>query len=92
MTGGDFDLALCLQRVREQDQDAARALVERLYPQVIRIARSTNVIWRLIAEVERELTREQRRAFEVMKPKPAEVTLDVLDLPPAKPGATTPPR
>jgi len=40
MTGDDFDLAQCLQRVREQKQDAARALVERLYPQVIRIVRS----------------------------------------------------
>lgn len=40
MTGDDSDLALFLQRVREQDQDAARALVERLYPQVIRIVRS----------------------------------------------------
>jgi RNA polymerase sigma factor (sigma-70 family) len=40
MTGDDSDLAPYLQRVREQDQDAARALVERLYPQVIRIVRS----------------------------------------------------
>ena len=31
---------LCLQRVRENDQDAARALVEQLYPLVIRIVRS----------------------------------------------------
>ncbi len=51
------------------------------------IARSTNVIWRLIAEVERELTPEQLRAFEAMKPKPTEVTLDVLDLPPDNSGA-----
>jgi hypothetical protein len=61
--------------------------------QVIRldtIARSTNVIWRLIAEVERELTPEQRRAFEAMKPRPADVTLDVLDLPPEKPGIEPP--
>jgi hypothetical protein len=42
------------------------------------IARSTNVIWRLVAEVERELTPEQRRAFETMKPKPGDLTLDVL--------------
>lgn len=40
MTGGDSDLAPCLQRVREGNQDAARVLVERLYPQVIRIVRS----------------------------------------------------
>lgn len=42
------------------------------------IARSTNVIWRLVGEIERELTPEQRRAFEAMKPKPADLTLDVL--------------
>jgi RNA polymerase sigma-70 factor (ECF subfamily) len=40
MTGDDSDLAPCLQRVREGNQDAARVLVERLYPQVIRIVRS----------------------------------------------------
>ncbi len=45
------------------------------------IARSTNVIWRLVAEVERELTPEQRTAFEAMKPKPAGVGLEVLRLP-----------
>lgn len=42
------------------------------------ITRSTNVIWRLVAEVDQELTPEQRRAFEAMKPKPADLTLDVL--------------
>jgi len=52
------------------------------------IARSTNVIWRLVDEVERELTAEQRRAFEAMKPKPAELTLDVLKLKTAKPETT----
>ena len=35
----DLNVAECLARVREQDQDAARALVERLYPTVIRIVR-----------------------------------------------------
>lgn len=40
MNGDDFDVAHCLRRVREGDADAARALVERLYPQVIRIVRS----------------------------------------------------
>ncbi len=42
------------------------------------IGRSTNVIWRLVAEVEQELTPEQRKAFSTMKPKPADLTLDVL--------------
>jgi RNA polymerase sigma-70 factor (ECF subfamily) len=36
----ESDLAPLLARVREQDDDAARALVERLYPLVIRIVRS----------------------------------------------------
>ena len=34
-----FDLAGCLERVRAQDQPAARDLVEHLYPLVIRIVR-----------------------------------------------------
>jgi hypothetical protein len=42
------------------------------------ITRTTNVIWRLVAEVERELTPAQRQAFESMKPKPADLTLDML--------------
>lgn len=46
------------------------------------ISRSTNVIWRLVADVEKELTPEQRRAFEAMKPKPADLTLDVLKVKP----------
>jgi hypothetical protein len=49
------------------------------------IARSTNVIARLIAEVDKELTPEQRQAFEAMKPKPADLTLDLLNVEP-KPG------
>jgi RNA polymerase sigma-70 factor (ECF subfamily) len=36
----DLDAADCLARVRRQDQDAARSLVERLYPMVIRIVRA----------------------------------------------------
>jgi RNA polymerase sigma-70 factor (ECF subfamily) len=36
----DLDVADCLARVRGQDQDAARALVEYLYPMVIRIVRA----------------------------------------------------
>jgi RNA polymerase sigma factor (sigma-70 family) len=35
-----FDLASCLDRVRERDQQAARELVEHLYPLVIRIVRA----------------------------------------------------
>jgi RNA polymerase sigma-70 factor (ECF subfamily) len=35
-----FDLAGCLERVRQRDQDAARDLVNHLYPLVIRIVRS----------------------------------------------------
>src|SRR5580698_10011015 len=35
-----FDLAGCLVRVRSRDQDAARQLVDHLYPLVIRIVRS----------------------------------------------------
>jgi RNA polymerase sigma-70 factor, ECF subfamily len=35
----DLDVAECLARVRKQDQDAARSLVEFLYPTVIRIVR-----------------------------------------------------
>lgn len=56
------------------------------------IVRSTNVIGRLVAEVERELTPAQRVAFETMKPKPADVTLEVLKLPPDKKDPASPPR
>ena len=35
-----FDLRECLARVRQRDQDSARALVEHLYPLVMRIVRS----------------------------------------------------
>lgn len=35
-----IDLAFCLQRVREKDEDAARDLVGHLYPLVIKIVRS----------------------------------------------------
>jgi len=51
------------------------------------IARSTNVIWRLVADVEQELTPEQRRAFEAMKPRPSDLTLDLLDVTPPKEDA-----
>lgn len=35
-----FDLPACLERVRDRDQSAARALVDHLYPLVIKIVRS----------------------------------------------------
>ena len=54
------------------------------------IARSTNVIWRLIAEVEKELTPEQLKAFEHMKPRPADLTLDLLRVEPKKTGTNSP--
>jgi RNA polymerase sigma-70 factor (ECF subfamily) len=40
MAEENFDLAACLDRVRQRDQIAARELVEHLYPLVIRIVRS----------------------------------------------------
>jgi RNA polymerase sigma factor (sigma-70 family) len=43
-----FDLAGCLDRVRLRDQDAARELVDHLYPMVIRIVR--NHLPRRVAE------------------------------------------
>ncbi len=49
------------------------------------IVLTTNVIWRLVADVDRELTPEQRKAFEVMKPRPADVSIDMLKVGP-KPG------
>ncbi len=35
-----LDMAACLERVRQQDEDAARALVQELYPLVMKIVRS----------------------------------------------------
>ena len=40
MATGEFDFTPCLERVRQQDQDAAQVLVEQLYPLVIRIVRT----------------------------------------------------
>ena len=40
MADETFDIAACLERVRQRDQVAARELVEHLYPLVIRIVRS----------------------------------------------------
>jgi len=50
------------------------------------IARSTNVIWQLVSEVEQELTPAQREAFEVMKPRPSDLTIDVLKVQPQHSG------
>lgn len=46
------------------------------------VARSTNVIWRLVQDVESELTPEQRAAFQPMKPRPDELDLDLLNTSP----------
>jgi len=40
MADETFDLAACLERVRQRDQIAARELVDHLYPLVIRIVRA----------------------------------------------------
>ena len=40
MVTDEFDWRACLEQVRRRDEDAARVLVERLYPLVIRIVRS----------------------------------------------------
>ena len=40
MVTDEFDWGQCLDQVRRRDEDAARVLVERLYPLVIRIVRS----------------------------------------------------
>ena len=40
MVTDEFDWRECLERVRQRDEDAARVLVARLYPLVIRIVRS----------------------------------------------------
>jgi RNA polymerase sigma factor (sigma-70 family) len=40
MADDPFDVAACLERVRQRDQIAARELVDHLYPLVIRIVRS----------------------------------------------------
>ena len=46
------------------------------------IERSTHVIYRLIADVEGELTPEQRKMFEAFKPKPSDLNLDLLRVEP----------
>lgn len=40
MAEGSLDVAGCLARIRQQDEDAARAMVKHLYPLVMRIVRS----------------------------------------------------
>jgi len=50
------------------------------------IARTTNVIWRLVSEVEQELTPEQRNAFQVMKPRQSDLNLDMLKVRPKPNG------
>ena len=40
MADETFDFVACLERVRQHDQDAARQLVEHLYPLIIRIVRA----------------------------------------------------
>lgn len=40
MAEGSLDVASCLARIRQQDEDAARALVSHLYPLVMKIVRS----------------------------------------------------
>ena len=40
MADETFDLCACLERVRQRDQEAARQLVDHLYPLVIRIVRA----------------------------------------------------
>ncbi len=54
------------------------------------IARSTNVIWRLIADVEKELSPEQLQAFQQMKPAPTDLTLDLLEVKPATDASNAP--
>jgi RNA polymerase sigma-70 factor (ECF subfamily) len=40
MTGCDLDVAACVERVRQRDEDAARLLMNHLYPQVIKLVRA----------------------------------------------------
>src|SRR5256884_8478704 len=40
MAEAGLDMAACLERVRQRDEDAARALVRELYPLVMKIVRA----------------------------------------------------
>lgn len=51
------------------------------------LLRSTNVIWQLVQRVEAELSPEQRKAFEAMKPAPGDLDLDLLN---TSPGSKKP--
>ncbi len=51
------------------------------------LLRSTNVIWQLVQRVEAELSPEQRKAFEAMKPAPGDLDLDLLN---TSPGSEKP--
>jgi hypothetical protein len=49
------------------------------------IDRSSNIVWRLVGQVEKELTPEQRIAFDKMKPSQHDLSsLDVLHVEPKK--------
>jgi hypothetical protein len=62
-----------------------RAVQELVAIRADTITKTTNVIWRLVWEVEQELTPEQRNAFQAMRPKPADLTLDMLKVGPKGP-------
>lgn len=49
MAENTLDVAACLERVRARDEDAARELVDHLYPLVIKIVRS-HLPWRMSEE------------------------------------------
>ncbi len=55
------------------------------------LARSSNVIWQLVATVEQELTPEQRQSFQAMKPQQQDLSsLDVLQVTPTAPPRPPP--
>ncbi|MCY2995023.1 MAG: hypothetical protein NTY19_45250 [Planctomycetota bacterium] len=109
MNTAALDVKKCLDGVRRQDAAAAHALVQHLYPLVLRIVRShlprrsteedlaqdvraetirhsAEIVLRLVGQVDRELTPEQRLAFERFKPKPSDLSnLDLLNVETRKP-------
>jgi hypothetical protein len=40
MTGSGFDVAACVERARARDEDAARLLLDHLYPLVLKLVRA----------------------------------------------------
>ena len=46
------------------------------------IAKSTNIIFTLVAQVEQELTPEQKKAFEPLRPKTSDLNLNLLNVKP----------